>query len=184
MNQFISFNNFYTSLLAAGKTPAFCGTMLFTFLLFTTSNGLAATDSGTSLQLPDLSKKTETFEYVLEGRPDPFVPFITPKATISAPTVNMDEIIEKKIVLTGMQLFEPGQLTLVALLKTESEDIAMVQDFTGKGYVITEGTKIGKRGVVKDIAPNTVIIEETAETRAGKKIITNVLMTLKKEGEE
>ena len=76
---------------------------------------------------------------------------------------NMDEIIEKKVVLTGMQLFEPGQLTLVALLKTESEDIAMVQDFTGKGYVITEGTKIGKRGVVKDIAPNTVIIEETAE---------------------
>ncbi len=184
MNQFISFNIFYTSLLAAGKIPALCGTMLFSFLLITTSNALAATDADISLQLVDLSKKTETFEYILEGRPDPFVPFITPKATISAPTVNMDEIVEKKVVLTGMQLFEPGQLTLVALLKTESEDIAMVQDFTGKGYVITEGTKIGKRGIVKDIAPNTVTIEETAETRAGKKIITNVLMTLKKEGEE
>ena len=83
-----------------------------------------------------------------------------------------------------MQLFEPGQLTLVALLQSESEDIAMVQDFTGKGYMLTEGTKIGRKGVVKDIAPNTVIIEETAETRAGKKIITKVVMTLKKEGEE
>ena len=47
-----------------------------------------------------------------------------------------------------------------------------------------EGTKIGRRGVVKDIASNTVIIEETAVTRAGKEIITQVVMTLKKEGEE
>ncbi len=96
----------------------------------------------------------------------------------------MDEIIEKNIPLAGMQLFEPGQLTLVALLKSGQEDMAMVQDFTGKGYMLTEGIKIGRRGVVKDITSKTVIIEETAETRAGKKIITEVVMLLKKEGEE
>jgi len=135
-------------------------------------------------QLPAPVLETDVFEYALEGRPDPFVPFITDKATVSGPVIDMDEIIEKKVILTGMQLFEPGQLTLVALLKSETEDFAMVQDFTGKGYVITEGTKIGRKGVVKNIAPNTVIIEETAETRAGKKIITEVVMTLKKEGEE
>ncbi|WP_457576215.1 pilus assembly protein PilP [Desulfomarina sp.] len=122
------------------------------------------------------------FEYVLEDRPDPFVPFITEKAT--APAVDMNEIVEKNEPLTGMQLFEPGQLTLVALLRKGTDEIAMVQDFTGKGYVITEGIKIGRRGVVKDITSQNVIIEETAETRAGKKIITEVVMTLKKEGEE
>ncbi|WP_458776086.1 pilus assembly protein PilP [Desulforhopalus sp. 52FAK] len=122
------------------------------------------------------------FEYVLENRPDPFVPFLTEKAATS--NADMNEVIENNEPLSGMQLFEPGQLTLVALMKSGAEDIAMVEDFTGKGYVLTEGIKIGRRGVVKDIAPNSVLIEETAETRAGKKIITEIVMILKKEGEE
>lgn len=122
------------------------------------------------------------YEYQLENRPDPFAPFITEKA--ASASVNMDEIIDENGPLTGMQLFEPGQLTLVGLLKRDAEDLAMVQDFTGKGYVITEGTKIGRRGVVKEISPKSVTIEETAVTRAGKKIITEVVMLLKKEGEE
>lgn len=122
------------------------------------------------------------FEYLLENRSDPFVPFITEKAATA--NVDMNEIIDNTNPLTGMQLFEPGQLTLVALLQNGSKDTAMVEDFTGKGYILTEGTKIGRRGVVKDIAPNTVIIEETAVTRAGKQIINEVVMILKKEGEE
>ena len=186
MNQFISSNTLCASRLTAGKMIVFCGAILFPLILCTAPTLHAATDtaSDTTKQISTLSKEMDVYEYVLEGRPDPFVPFITEKANVSGPVVNMDEIVEKEVVLTGMQLFEPGQLTLVALLQSASEDIAMVQDFTGKGYMLTEGTKIGRRGVVKDIAPNTVIIEETAETRAGKKIITEVVMTLKKEGEE
>lgn len=122
------------------------------------------------------------FEYVLENRADPFVPFITEKA--ASTKIDMNEIVESNEPLTGMQLFEPGQLTLVALLKKSSGDVAMVEDFTGKGYVLHKGTKIGRRGVVKNITPNAVRIEETAVTRAGKKIITDTVMTLKKEGEE
>lgn len=135
----------------------------------------------------ELDRLSETidesrFEYILENRPDPFVPFLSEKA--ATVNVDMSEVIDNKEPLTGMQLFEPGQLTLVALMQKGSEDIAMVEDFTGKGYVLTEGIKIGRRGVVKDIAPNSVLIEETAVTRAGKKIITEVMMILKKEGEE
>jgi len=122
------------------------------------------------------------FEYILENRPDPFVPFLSEKA--ATVNVDMNEVVDNKEVLSGMQLFEPGQLTLVALMQNGSEGIAMVEDFTGKGYVLTEGIKIGRRGVVKDIASNTVLIEETAVTRAGKKIISEVMMILKKEGEE
>ena len=96
----------------------------------------------------------------------------------------MDEIVEKGEQLTGMQIFEPGQLKLVALLVMKSKYFAMVEDSTGKGYPLTKGTKIGKRGVVVDITPNKVLIEETAETRAGKKIVTPITMVLKKEGDE
>ncbi len=184
MRRFILSHIFNTSLLA-GRNIFLSFSMLFLSVMYLAAPGIAvATETKTSPQPPDPGAEADVFEYVLEGRSDPFVPFISEKATVSGPVIDMDEIIEKKIVLTGMQLFEPGQLTLVALLQSESEDIAMVQDFTGKGYVITKGTKIGRKGVVKDIAPNTVIIEETAETRAGKKIITEVVMTLKKEGEE
>lgn len=126
---------------------------------------------------------TKPFEYVMENRPDPFMPFITEKAATKE-TGDPNEIVDKNEPLSGMQIFEPGQLSLVALLQTENDKYAMVQDFAGKGYVISEGTKIGKRGVVKTIEPNKVLIEETAETRAGKKIVTYIDMVLKKEGEE
>ncbi len=133
-------------------------------------------------QVPvEIKKSTSTFEYQIEGRPDPFMPFLTERATNNE---NLDEIIDGNQNLTGMQLFEPGQLTLVALMVAGTGKYAMVQDFTGKGYVIEEGTKIGRRGVVADIVQNKVIIEEQALTRGGKTLINKIAMVLKKEGEE
>lgn len=120
------------------------------------------------------------FVYHYEGRKDPFMPFITPKAV----SLDMNEIIHDDKKLTGMQLFEPGQLTLVAILQRKNGNIAMVEDSTGKGYVVKQGTKIGRYGEITSIIPNKVIIVETKETRARQKIKTNVDMVLKKEGEE
>ncbi len=142
----------------------------------------ASADNSTEPTKPSDLNNVTPFEYKLENRPDPFVPFISEKAATS--NVDMDEVIESGEPLTGMQLFEPSQLTLVALIKKGGENHAMVQDFTGKGYVLSEGTKIGRRGVVKNFAPQSVIIEETAMTRAGKKTVTEVVMLLKKEGEK
>ena len=151
-----------------------------TFLLFLQPVFSAENDLGASTKVGD-HESPLPYMYQLENRSDPFTPFITEKA---ASTVDMDEIVDNTGPLTGMQLFEPGQLTLVAFMKKGEENLAMVQDFTGKGYVLSEGIKIGRRGVVKTIAPKSVIVEETAVTRAGKKIVTEVVMLLKKEGEE
>jgi len=129
------------------------------------------------------AEQSDTFEYTFEGHPDPFVPFITEKA--ATPQLNPDEIIsDNGQELSGMQLFEPGQLTLVAVLETSSKKIAMVEDVTGKGYILSEGTPIGRRGIVTQINPQQVLIVETARTRAGKEIKTTVTMRLKKEGEQ
>jgi len=163
------------------KLTVFHSVFVCTFLIL--SQSALSVETVVDTQPQSLKKSSlPLFEYQLENRSDPFAPFITEKA--AAASVNMDEIIDSTGPLTGMQLFEPGQLTLVALLRRGSEDLAMVEDFTGKGYVLTEGTKIGQRGIVKDIAPTSVIIEETAVTRAGKKIVSEVVMLLKKEGEE
>ena len=162
-------------------TKSFTIGLLLSSSLLLNSLPLKAAENDERGNLSETIDKSR-FEYILENRPDPFVPFLSEKA--ATVNIDMNEVVDNKQPLSGMQLFEPGQLTLVALMQKGSEDIAMVEDFTGKGYVLTEGIKIGRRGVVKDIAPNSVLIEETAVTRAGKKIITEVMMILKKEGEE
>ncbi|MBE0585033.1 MAG: pilus assembly protein PilP [Desulfofustis sp.] len=128
-----------------------------------------------------IKSSTDTFSYRIEGRSDPFLPFISEGSTRNE---DPNEILEENKVLTGMQLFEPSQLTLVALMATEGDRFAMVQDFTGKGYIVKIGTKIGRRGVVSQIEPNRVIIEETARTRSGEILTNKIAMVLKKEGEE
>ncbi len=136
----------------------------------------------TSPLLNSLDNNGHPFEYRLEGRPDPFVPFITKKA--STPKLNPDEIIDEDVELTGMRQFEPGQLKLVAVLETGTKKIAMVEDVTGKGYMLNEGTPIGRHGVVSKINLQQVIITETAHTRAGKEIKNTIVMRLNKEGEQ
>jgi len=142
-------------------------------------HAIAATPQDDALALTQESEKI-LFDYLIEGRPDPFVPFITKRAA----SAKMDEIIPIEERLSGMQLFEPGQLDLVAIVMVEDNDFAMAEDTTGKGYILHEGMKIGKRGIITAIQPNEVIIEETAFTRAGKKLTSKIVMLLKKEGEE
>lgn len=136
----------------------------------------------TSLELlSTVGDPSTVFTYQLEGRPDPFSPFISEKATGS---LNMDEIVESEETLSGMQLFEPGQLKLVAIVFEDNAELAMVEDATGQGYALRPGMKIGRKGIITTIAPNQVNIEETSVTRAGKKLTNNIVMLLKKEGEE
>ena len=134
---------------------------------------------GTSLTVPG---GKETFEYVMENRADPFFPFLSKRL----PDVTSDETtdIHPQRQLTGMQMFEPEQLTLVALLWQEDTYIAMAEDFKKKGYVLREGMKIGRRGVVRAITSGRVVIEETATTPSGKRVVGNIVMTLGKEGNE
>ncbi|MGL1930525.1 MAG: pilus assembly protein PilP [Desulfotalea sp.] len=122
-----------------------------------------------------------SFEYQLDGRHDPFIPFL--KDAKKSPTVDMNEILDSNDKLVGMQIFEPDQLKVVGVIVGKSKKIAMVQDGIGQGYNIGIGTLIGKRGMVTEISKQGVIVEETAKTRAGKKITTQRVMTLKPEGE-
>ncbi len=158
--------------------------ILLFFGLFIIQQAAHATENTNSVATPaDIPIVQEIFEYQLENRTDPFMSFI--KEQKKASQINMNEIIAPdENLLTGMQLFEPDQLKVVGLLAIGKNKKAMVQDLIGQGYTIEVGTLVGKRGVVKDISPKGVIIEETAITRAGKKKITTIMMTLKPEGEE
>jgi hypothetical protein len=161
--------------------------IFFAVCLFTCNNAnaivqpQAASSDSLAKEVPEpiaFLKKTSSYQYHLEGRPDPFLPFIADK---TEGTLDPNELVDTNEQLTGMQLFEPGQLSLVALVSSDNQKFAMVQDVSGKGYIIKEGTKIGKRGVVRSIIPNKVLIEEIAMTRAGKKLSSDIVMVLRKE---
>jgi hypothetical protein len=83
-----------------------------------------------------------------------------------------------------MQLFEPGQLKLVAIVFEKNAELAMVEDSAGQGYALRPGMKIGKKGIITAITANQVLIEETSITRAGLTLTNNIVMLLKKKGEE
>lgn len=133
----------------------------------------------------NIQKTAELDEYFykIEGRTDPFRPFITPKAAQPA-GLDPNEIIDEQKALSGLQLFEPGQLTLVGILNNDAGAIALVEDQTKKGYILKQGVAIGKRGVVSQIEDQQVIVTETSKTRAGKEITNTLIMKLNKEGDK
>ncbi len=136
---------------------------------------------GTQAEKSDALKLKEilgkTFLYQRENRADPFVPFVSEEKM-------PEQIKVEEEILTGMQLFEPGQLDLVTILFSGNKSVAMVQDSTGKGHVLKVGQKIGRRGEVKEIIPNVVKIEEWFLTSAGKRRYKTIDMVLRKEGEK
>lgn len=128
-------------------------------------------------------REVDKFEYKIEGRPDPFLPFISKESgrdeTDDTP---MDEGTGEQ--LTGMQLFEPGQLKLVALLKVGNKNVAMAEDVTGKGYRLDENMYIGRHGVINRITDEQVEITEKYKTQTGRVVVKEITMRLKKESEK
>ena len=117
----------------------------------------------------------ETFLYEREGRADPFVPFIQERVVATEAPVEE---------LTGMRKFEPGQLSVVAIVMSASDRFAMVQDSNNQGYIIREGILLGRTGVVEAIVPNKVVVKNYTYNLAGDKIYKTVEMVLKQEGEK
>ncbi|CAK8714822.1 MAG: Pilus assembly protein, PilP [Candidatus Electronema aureum] len=125
-------------------------------------------------------RKRAKFEYQLDNRPDPFYSFIAKEAKEKKDTVDpiIDENNER---LTGMRLFEPGQLRLVAVMGVQGSKIAMAEDTAGKGYILRENILIGKHGKIVMIKDGQVIIQEIRKTQSGREINNEIIMTLKKE---
>ena len=167
------------------KIQIMCFALLIATALFSgpvqaTENITGSTDPR-QLMGEEPEQTLQQFNYQLEGRTDPFTPFISDKA--AAQKIGADDIIEDDVELTGMRQFEPGQLTLVAVMYSGSRRIAMVEDVTGRGYILNEGMPIGRRGVISRIDGQQVTVIETAHTRAGRELETTVVIRLNKEGD-
>jgi type IV pilus assembly protein PilP len=96
--------------------------------------------------------------YRPKGRIDPFAPFIhKPEEQTSV----MKETITRRIPMTPIEKMALSQLKLTGVLRMPDKLCALVEEVSGKGYIINEGTYIGnKGGQVKKILKDRVVVEE------------------------
>ena len=95
---------------------------------------------------------------------DPFEPLFQPK-----PVLAKKKKRKKRLPQTPLERIDLSQLRLVGIILAASGNRALVEESSGKGYVIKKGTYIGTNsGKVVKIKKETVIIEEEFEDVYGK----------------
>jgi len=126
----------------------------------------------------ELSETTVT--YKVEGKIDPFASIFRDGSSVFA-----DQNEKKLIPLTPIEKVDLSQLKLVGIIRAPSGNKALVEDASGKGFVIKKGARIGiNSGRVIKILKNIVVVEE-AESILGKKTLVQRELKLQKPpGEE
>lgn len=121
----------------------------------------------------------EKYSYNPTGKPDPFKPFISEdKAGDKSKTVSSSS------VALPLQSLEVGQLTLVAVITNSREPYAMVEDASGRGYILRTGSRVGtQEGVVTGILADRVVVTETLKDFTGKIRKRPVILKLSASGE-
>ncbi len=104
--------------------------------------------------------KPETAEYSYDstGKADPFMPLY-----VEEPQKQQSLAAPKRKIkpLTPLQKFSIDELSLVAIITSERQASALLQDPSGFGYIVRENTLIGKNdGVIVKIMNNGVIVKE------------------------
>ena len=98
------------------------------------------------------------------GKIDPFEPLFKEKQTIAK---NSKKI--KRTPRTPLERIDLSQLKLVGIILASSGNRALVEESSGKGYVIKKGTYIGTNGgIIVQIEKEIVTVEEKFEDYSGK----------------
>jgi tetratricopeptide (TPR) repeat protein len=116
-------------------------------------------------------KSNLAYVYDPTGKPDPFKPFVSP-ATIREELARVGR-------LTPLQRLEISQLTLVGIIWNERIAKAVIQDASGKGYIVARGTLVGKKGgYIKRVLKNKIVIEEKSKDFMGRVKVREVEIVL------
>lgn len=103
--------------------------------------------------------------YNPKGKIDPFEPLFKERPAVT----EVAKKIKKRTPRTPLEKIAISQLKLVGIVLASSGNKALVQEASGKGYIIKKGTYIGlNSGKVVEIQKDNVIIEEEVEDVLGK----------------
>jgi len=120
--------------------------------------------------------------YNPDGKLDPFEPLIKEKP-VTLPVKHRKAVRRK--LLSPLEKLELSQLKLAGIISAESGNRALVEEGSGKGYIIKKGTYIGTHsGRVTEILSDRIIVEEEVEDIYGKVTVRKKEIKLKPPGEE
>jgi len=110
------------------------------------------------------------FRYDPMGRRDPFRSFVVETLAQSA--------TEK--TRGPLEYFDLSQLKLVAVIVSQDNPHALVYDPSGKGYIVSVGTKIGKReGHIVAMSQSSMTVQEAQEDVFGDMTARNIEMKIR-----
>ena len=132
-----------------------------------------------SLFEADREKLKNAYSYNPAGKIDPFEPLFKSKPEEDAKAKKKKR--PKRIPRTPLEMVDISQLKLSAIINAPSGNRALVEEASGKGYVVREGTPIGIHwGKVAAIEKDRVIVEEEVEDLMGDYVKRNREMKLNK----
>jgi type IV pilus assembly protein PilP len=134
--------------------------------------------SASSAATTELATTDTGWKYDPTGKPDPFKPFIL----ASAATEEVPTVVRRQLTPLQKMPLSEIQAGLKAIIWGQLGNKALVEDATGKGYVVQEGTYVGQHdGIVKKIYQDRIIVEEYRRDPAqGRLEPTEVVLKLKK----
>ncbi len=147
-------------------------------------SGTGAEDSGSKAGTAPGKQPLQMASAV--GRPpviivDPFEPLFkeeTPEQ--KRPAASQPER-PRRIPQTPLEKIDLGQLKLTAIIRTPVGNKALVEESSGKGYIIQKGTWIGVHaGRVQEITDDAVVVEEEIENALGEISLTKRELKLQK----
>jgi type IV pilus assembly protein PilP len=106
------------------------------------------------------------------GKIDPFAPLLKDEPAIALRTEKSKR--EKREPATPLERVDLSQLRLTAIIRTPSGFKAMVEESTGKGYIVGMGTYMGiHSGKVVSILKDRIVVEEEVEDALGEVVSRN-----------
>ena len=152
----------------------------------------AATEDVKNTQAPDASKATEESSDLIKasmaiastydptGRFDPFEPLFKEEPQ-AEPQVASKTKRKKRVPQTPLERVALSQLKVSAIIRAPSGNRALVEDATGKGYVVINGTYMGlNAGKVVKIEKDRIVVEEEIENVLGELTVKNTELKLQK----
>jgi len=110
------------------------------------------------------------------GKIDPFEPLFKEQKAVIKKTKK-----KKRLPQTPLEKVDISQLKLVGIILAKSGNRALVEEASGKGYVIKKGTYIGvNAGKVAEINKEKVVVEEEVDDVFGKTVLRKREMKLPK----
>jgi type IV pilus assembly protein PilP len=118
--------------------------------------------------------------YNPEGRFDPFEPLFKEEAEAQVTVASKGKRV-KRTPQGPLERVALSQLKLSAIIRAPSGNRALVEDATGKGYVVEKGTYMGlNAGKVVLIDKDHLVVEEEIENVLGELTIQNTELKLQK----